>query len=661
MKFTKRWFSALLLLIMVLSIFTAIPITVSAVTTTDIKVALDSKLNTYKPGSTPPSSQYRSGTYGCFGFVDLLCRQIFGHNLASQKSAMELNSSNNFSQIGSTLSNSAGTLNVSSLSNLFSQSQIGDIVQMDYTTYSGEDSRHTMMVYSVSSSGVVFYHAGSSKVYFGKSSGTQPLWGTDGSVLTWSDLLNCLRSSDDGISIYRSTSSSVNTGNNGSTTDSTNPDDYTMPTSTIYYTSPTMKDSTVSWVQAVLYQLGYSIDVDGSYGKNSEAVVKQFQSDYGLEVDGRVGPATRAKLLELWNAKKAENSHTCDKNISSYQSAHPHYLVYKCSECGKEQVDTTKTKQIASCNSCLPEKSVLTVSAGTSLDYTSFSWSVAEGADCYELKIYKVGDDTPLHWLFNLTTTKYELLLSPGDYIGYVVFLNIDLIDTSNYFVYSDKVEFSVSDGGDFIPAASSEYDGSRYELYNVSIPWHEAKAKCEELGGHLVVITSSKENEIVGDLVSQGGRHSYWMGMSDNEVEGTWVSVTNESLSYTNWMDGEPNNQNNEDYAVIRNVEGKTWNDASDTYYTVLVGFICEYENNNVVSNICGDANMDGSVNIKDATAIQKNVAGLEYFTETQIQLADANNDNAVNIKDATAVQKYIANIDEFFYIGTKITLGVV
>ena len=85
---------------------------------------------------------------------------------------------------------------------------------------------------------------------------------------------------------------------------SVNPDNYPYPSRTLKYTSPTMKGNDVKWVQAVLCRLGYSVDIDGSYGKNSVAAIKRFQTDYKLTVDGYCGPATRAKLLELWNAKK---------------------------------------------------------------------------------------------------------------------------------------------------------------------------------------------------------------------------------------------------------------------------------------------------------------------------------------------------------------------
>ena len=58
------------------------------------------------------------------------------------------------------------------------------------------------------------------------------------------------------------------------------------------------------------------------------------------------------------------------------------------------------------------------------------------------------------------------------------------------------------------------------------------------------------------------------------------------------------------------------------------------------------GDANLDGKINIKDATAIQKHLAGIIKFHEISLLLADVDENSDVNIKDATAIQKYLAGI---------------
>ncbi|MBQ7810353.1 MAG: leucine-rich repeat protein [Clostridia bacterium] len=58
------------------------------------------------------------------------------------------------------------------------------------------------------------------------------------------------------------------------------------------------------------------------------------------------------------------------------------------------------------------------------------------------------------------------------------------------------------------------------------------------------------------------------------------------------------------------------------------------------------GDVNMDGKLNIKDATLIQKYAAKIVDFDEAQKTLADINKDEKINVKDATYIQKVIAKI---------------
>lgn len=45
--------------------------------------------------------------------------------------------------------------------------------------------------------------------------------------------------------------------------------------------------------------LGTNINVDGSFGPNTETTVKAFQKKYGLAVDGIYGPKSAAKMKEL--------------------------------------------------------------------------------------------------------------------------------------------------------------------------------------------------------------------------------------------------------------------------------------------------------------------------------------------------------------------------
>ncbi len=52
-------------------------------------------------------------------------------------------------------------------------------------------------------------------------------------------------------------------------------------------------------LQEDLTALGYVVEPDGVYGAKTEEQVRSFQDMYGLEVDGKAGADTQAKIAEL--------------------------------------------------------------------------------------------------------------------------------------------------------------------------------------------------------------------------------------------------------------------------------------------------------------------------------------------------------------------------
>ncbi len=60
---------------------------------------------------------------------------------------------------------------------------------------------------------------------------------------------------------------------------------------------------------------------------------------------------------------------------------------------------------------------------------------------------------------------------------------------------------------------------------------------------------------------------------------------------------------------------------------------------------NLLGDVNLDGAINIVDATEIQKYIAEINELNEIQALNADFNGDGVINITDSTAIQKYLAS----------------
>jgi len=186
------------------------PNKVNALTASEIQSKLNTKMTQtyYIPGKPTDPSFNSNGP--CWDFVSSLSKYLFGFGIPGyQSNHYEFKSNSNFVKVGSTLTVASGNMTEANIKALFMQAQAGDIVQMDYTgekTVDGKktryDSLHTMMVYSVSSTGVVLYHAGSSKVYYGG------LWTTAGKEMPWSSFVNkWLINSDDGISIIRAKSS----------------------------------------------------------------------------------------------------------------------------------------------------------------------------------------------------------------------------------------------------------------------------------------------------------------------------------------------------------------------------------------------------------------------------------------------------------------------
>ncbi len=67
------------------------------------------------------------------------------------------------------------------------------------------------------------------------------------------------------------------------------------------------------------------------------------------------------------------------------------------------------------------------------------------------------------------------------------------------------------------------------------------------------------------------------------------------------------------------------------------------------------GDADLSGTVNVKDATTIQKHAASLLTLEGQALAQADVTADGTVNVKDATAIQKLVAGIITTFPAESK------
>ncbi|MBQ3665118.1 MAG: peptidoglycan-binding protein [Lachnospiraceae bacterium] len=91
-----------------------------------------------------------------------------------------------------------------------------------------------------------------------------------------------------------------------------NPYEYETPTTLVTKTYM-WRGGQVCWIQCALTRYGYLAGVDGIYGSDTEAAVKRFQADNGLQADGMFGSQSLAKMQEKLNADPTYNYYNRSK------------------------------------------------------------------------------------------------------------------------------------------------------------------------------------------------------------------------------------------------------------------------------------------------------------------------------------------------------------
>lgn len=116
--------------------------------------------------------------------------------------------------------------------------------------------------------------------------------------------------------------------------------------------------------------------------------------------------------------------------------------------------------------------------------------------------------------------------------------------------------------------------ENSYYFCENTTLQWRWADFACSFTGYELVSVGSEEENLFIYEkaITLSGGR--WWIGLNDQDQEGTWEWSNGDSFVYEAWANAEPNNSGNEDCVELNRFGDETWNDISCNQ---SLRFICE------------------------------------------------------------------------------------
>ncbi|KAK3785152.1 hypothetical protein RRG08_021952 [Elysia crispata] len=97
-----------------------------------------------------------------------------------------------------------------------------------------------------------------------------------------------------------------------------------------------------------------------------------------------------------------------------------------------------------------------------------------------------------------------------------------------------------------------------------------EAQATCQEYNAIVSTAKTEEENTFMQNLA----RSDLWLGVTDIEVEGTWIWEDGDQANFTSWGRGEPNDWGPGEDCVVTNSRG-SWNDLPCTGYAR--SFVCK------------------------------------------------------------------------------------
>ncbi len=123
------------------------------------------------------------------------------------------------------------------------------------------------------------------------------------------------------------------------------------------------------------------------------------------------------------------------------------------------------------------------------------------------------------------------------------------------------------NEGGVETPQRIS-FENSIYQRGTAGQTYEQARAEAQALGGKLLEVDSQAESDFITALFNDG-KNPIWLGITDVAEEGVWKNSGGSNVTFTNWLPGQPNNENGlnggQNYAAIVTADGQ-WDDFFNT-----------------------------------------------------------------------------------------------
>ncbi|KAM6188733.1 C-type lectin domain family 17, member A-like [Sarcoramphus papa] len=102
-------------------------------------------------------------------------------------------------------------------------------------------------------------------------------------------------------------------------------------------------------------------------------------------------------------------------------------------------------------------------------------------------------------------------------------------------------------------------FEESCYSFSTETMSWPDAKEICADQGAHLVIINSELEQKFLKDNINSSS--TYWLGVTDQLEEGTWVWTNGEHTSFSYWNTWKENKDKDQKDCGSIGPDG-IWND---------------------------------------------------------------------------------------------------